>query len=149
MKKSNTSNKHYFLFVTYASILIVVISSLAIISLADHHAYVIGLKNPNIISNPKDIINDKKSIKEIKKDLTQIDKALDANPNNVTALIGKGLALGILHKYSEAIPYFDKVLSIDANNVDALSGKGSALGGLHRCSEAIPYFDKALSINPN
>jgi tetratricopeptide (TPR) repeat protein len=64
-------------------------------------------------------------------------------------LIGKGLALGILHKYNDALVYFDKALSIDANNVNALIGKGTTLGSLQRYSEALTYFDKALIINPN
>jgi tetratricopeptide (TPR) repeat protein len=99
--------------------------------------------------NPNSIINDKKSIKEIKKDLIQIDQSLKVNPNNVTALIGKGVGLGVLHTYDEALPYFDKALGISPNDPLALGGKGLALGGLHRFSEAIPYSDKALSISPN
>ena len=124
------------------------ISSLAIISLTDH-AYVIGQKSPNIISNSNGITNDKKTIKEIKKSLIQIDQVLKVNPNNVTSLIEKGRALGILDKASEAIPYFDKALSISPNNVTALIEKGAALGHMHRDSEGIPYLDKALSISPN
>jgi tetratricopeptide (TPR) repeat protein len=121
MRKRNTLFNYHFQYLTHISILIIVISSLAIISLANH-AYVIGQKGSNVISNPNDMINNKKSVKEIKKDLIQIDQSLKVNPNNVTALIDNGLGLGILHKYSEALTYFDKALSIDANNVNALIG---------------------------
>ena len=74
---------------------------------------------------------------------------LKIQPNNVKALYNKGLSLGSLGRYQDAIQYFDKVLKIQPNNVKALYNKGLSLGSLGRYQDAIQYFDKVLEINPN
>jgi tetratricopeptide (TPR) repeat protein len=55
----------------------------------------------------------------------------------------KGLALGHLGQYKEAITYFDKVLSVEPNSTDALNNKGLTLDHLGKHEEAITYYDKA------
>ena len=62
------------------------------------------------------------------------------NPNYIYALYNKGVNLGNLGKYKEAIESFDKALKIDPNDVNALTSKGDALNRLRR--EAIESFDK-------
>lgn len=67
MKKSDISNMQCYIFVIHISILIVVISLLAIVNL-DNHRYVKRQKSTNIISNSNDFINDKKKVlKKLKK----------------------------------------------------------------------------------
>ena len=44
------------------------------------------------------------------------------------SLYNKGLSLGRLGRYHDAIPYFDKVLEIQPNDVDALYNKGLVIG---------------------
>ena len=77
------------------------------------------------------------------------DKALAVEPNYVSALANKGLALNSLERYYEAIEYFDKALAVEPNHVNALTNKGLALNSLERYDEAIEYFDKALAVEPN
>ena len=69
--------------------------------------------------------------------------------NYVAALNNKGLSLGNLKNFKEAIEHFDKVLAIDPNNINALNNKGLSLGNLKNFKEAIEHFDKVLAIDPN
>ena len=57
-------------------------------------------------------------------------------------MYNKGLALGNLGKYQEAIEWYDKALKIDPNYVDALNNKGIALNNLGKYQEAIEWYDK-------
>ncbi|MEK6833910.1 MAG: tetratricopeptide repeat protein, partial [Thermoproteota archaeon] len=51
------------------------------------------------------------------------DKALEIDPQYVTALNNKGNSLASLDRYQEAIAYYDKALEIDPQYVTALSNK--------------------------
>jgi len=88
------------------------------------------------------------------------DKVLEIDPNNVKALINKGVAVASLGEFVDALQYFDKVLEIDPNNIKALNNKGTALIKLsseagpeeiriENLKEALKYFDKALEIDPD
>jgi tetratricopeptide (TPR) repeat protein len=77
------------------------------------------------------------------------DKALVIDPNYVSVLNSKGVALKNLGNYTEAIKYYDKALAIDPNYVNALHNKGVVLDNLGNYTEAITYYDKALAIDPN
>ena len=68
---------------------------------------------------------------------------------NVDIMNEKGIALGKLGRYEEAITWFDKALSIDPRNFYSLSYKGAALGLLGRYEESINWIDKSLEVNPN
>ena len=70
---------------------------------------------------------------------------------SVTAidLVKKGIALGHLGRYNEAINLYDKALAIKPNLVNALYAKGIALDSLGRDNEAISLDDKASTIDPN
>ena len=67
-------------------------------------------------------------------------------PNNVTALNAKGLALSNLGKYDKAIESYDEVLELEPNNVTALNRTGEALEGQGRDQESSKYFDKVGEI---
>lgn len=77
------------------------------------------------------------------------DKALAVEPNYVSALANKGLALNSLERYDEAIEDFDKALAVEPDKVRALSGKGTALRNLGNYTEAIEYYDRALAVEPD
>jgi tetratricopeptide (TPR) repeat protein len=81
--------------------------------------------------------------------LQYFDQALAIDPDNVNALVNKGLALDDLDRSEEAIQYFDRALAIDAEDTDALVDKGLALDNLGRTEEAIQYYDRALAIDPS
>ena len=59
------------------------------------------------------------------------------------------MALLILKKPGESIPFFDKVLAQEPNATDALYHKGVALFTMGRYQEAIAVFDKVLEIDPD
>lgn len=81
-------------------------------------------------------------------DKESVDKALENDRREVTALNTKGLRLHWeLERYEEAIHYFDKALKINPRDGEALHNKAISLGSLGRYEEAIRYFDKALEID--
>ncbi|MDJ0647779.1 MAG: tetratricopeptide repeat protein [Xenococcaceae cyanobacterium MO_188.B19] len=81
------------------------------------------------------------------------DYLIDYFDNNSELLlilwVIKGVALGNLDKYEEAIKFFNKVLEIKPNHDEAWNNLGVALGDLGKHDEAIASFDKALKIKPD
>ena len=77
------------------------------------------------------------------------DNALDLEPENIKALINKGLALGSINKYEKSYACFDKALKLNPNNAETWYGKGIVLGKNGKYPEAIEHFDKALELNPD
>ena len=59
----------------------------------------------------------------------------------------KGVVLGNLSRYDEAIKCYDKALEIDGKHVGAWNNKGYALYSLDKYPEAMQYFDKVLEID--
>ena len=55
------------------------------------------------------------------------DKAIEINPQNSNAWNNKGVALGNLNKYDEAMKAFDKAIEINPQDSDAWNNKGVAL----------------------
>ncbi len=87
--------------------------------------------------------------KEYSDALKWYDKVLKIEPDEISALNNKGLALKNQGKIEEAIEWHDKALKIDSNDVDTLNNKGSALDDLGKYQEAIEWHDKALKIEPD
>ncbi len=81
--------------------------------------------------------------------LTYFDKILEADPNNVKALIEKSNTLYGLRKVNEALEVLNKTLEIDPNNVKALVNKGIIFTMINRDDEAMKYINKTLEIDPN
>jgi tetratricopeptide (TPR) repeat protein len=67
--------------------------------------------------------------------MNYFDKALSIDPNNVSALNGKGAALSGLKNYTGSIQYYDKALDIDPNFVKALTNRGLVLNNLKTIRE--------------
>jgi len=67
----------------------------------------------------------------------------------IEAWLNRGLVLGHLEKYDEAIKSFDKAIEINPNDDKAWRNKGLALVYLGKYDEAIKSYDKAIEINPN
>src|SRR6476659_7656454 len=64
-------------------------------------------------------------------------------------LSGKGMALGFLKKYEEALECSNKALELDYKNIDNLNIKTWALNGLKRYDEALECSNKALELDSN
>ena len=64
------------------------------------------------------------------KRIQYFDKALAMDPNDKTALNGKGFATAKLGNYTQAIQYFDKALAMDPSDKTALNGKDYAVNKL-------------------
>ncbi|MFZ0511560.1 MAG: tetratricopeptide repeat protein [Candidatus Nitrosopolaris sp.] len=61
----------------------------------------------------------------------------------------KGIALGNLGKYEEAVKSFEEATRIKADFALAWYNKGIALGNLGKYEEAIISYDEAISIKPD
>jgi len=77
------------------------------------------------------------------------DKALAIDPNDMSALVNKGLALYNLGSNTEAIKLYDKALAIDPDNIVVLNNKGISLASLGNYTGAIELYDIVLAIDPN
>lgn len=77
-----------------------------------------------------------------------LNRALDIDPKNVTALNFKSFALNDFGKYQEAIDVCDEVLKIDPQNIIALASKEYALSGLGKHLDALNVCEKILEIDP-
>jgi tetratricopeptide (TPR) repeat protein len=75
------------------------------------------------------------------------DIILSKYPNNITALVNKGIISYRLGKYKEAIILFNKSLFHDHANVDSLVNKGIVYYRLGKLKEALDCFNKGLSID--
>jgi tetratricopeptide (TPR) repeat protein len=63
-------------------------------------------------------------------------------------LASKGVALGYLKKYDEALECSNKALELDPGNFDNLNDKAWALNGLKKYDESLEYSNKALELDP-
>ena len=76
------------------------------------------------------------------------EEVIGTNPQDSTAWLDKGVDLGGLGKYNEALKAFEKAIEISPQNSLAWAGKGMALCDLERYDEAMKTFDKSIEINP-
>jgi superkiller protein 3 len=86
---------------------------------------------------------------EYAKARSSYDKALEIKPDDHKAWYIRGLVLGKLGRWEEAIASFDKALEIKPDDHEAWKIRAIALGKLGRWEEAIASFDKALEIKPD
>jgi len=75
------------------------------------------------------------------------DLILKEDPDNVNALVDKGVTLQNIRKIKQAISSYDKVLAIAPDNLDALLNKGAALHSNQKYLQAIDCYDKALKVD--
>ncbi len=71
-----------------------------------------------------------------------------SNSNQAIEWYNKGVDLGTLGQYQEAIEAYDQALKINPELTAAWYNKGMDLGTLGRYQEAIEAYDQALKINP-
>lgn len=78
------------------------------------------------------------------------DQALEIDPDNRYALLGKAFVLSCdLNQHEKVIPIFDRILDINPNDDEAWRLKGFEFIQLRRSEDAINSFDQAIAINPD
>jgi tetratricopeptide (TPR) repeat protein len=75
------------------------------------------------------------------------DKALEIDPNNITALNNRGDALFRLDDFDGAINAFNKTLEIDPNNAQAWYNKACVASEQKKVYEALSSLEKALQLD--
>ena len=79
--------------------------------------------------------------------LSIYDKILQNEPNNISALIDKGVTLQNLGKFKKAIILFDKVIELSPKNIDAILNKGTCFHSQKKYMEAIDCYDQVLKLD--
>ena len=82
-------------------------------------------------------------------DSASYDQALKIKPDYHEACNNRGIALGNLGRFEEAIASYDQALEIKPDYHEARYNRGITLGKLGRFEEAIASYDQALKINPD
>ena len=75
-----------------------------------------------------------------------LDKAIKKNPQNLYALINRGVDKSFLEDYEGAIEDYTKIIEIDTNNALAYLNRGKNKARLGDYLAAIEDFNKALKI---
>jgi len=75
------------------------------------------------------------------------EKILDKDPENIRALIDKGVTFQNLENFKKSIIFYDQALKINPNNLDALINKGAALHSQGKFHDAIVLYDKVLELD--
>lgn len=78
----------------------------------------------------------------------EFQKALAAEPENVTALVNYGVTLVELKKYPEAVRHFEKAAALDPKNANARYNLAILLSLQKKHFQAISHLKTILEINP-
>lgn len=81
--------------------------------------------------------------------IVYLDKILEIDSQNISALNNKGGISIESGNYSNAIKYFDEILKIDGNNTQALNNKAIALSKLQLYVQSLELFYKSLISDPS
>ena len=73
-----------------------------------------------------------------------LDKAIKKDPNNIYALINRGVDKSILEDYQGSIEDYTKIIEIDSDNTLALLNRGKNKKRLEDYQGAIDDFEKAI-----
>lgn len=80
--------------------------------------------------------------------LKNYEKSIEANPQNLDAIINFANALDELGKFDEAIKYYNKALDIDKNCALVYNNRGYSYYQKKDYESALKDYDKALLLNP-
>ena len=81
--------------------------------------------------------------------ISDLDKAIELDPNYAPAYYNRGVAKAELKQYSEAIADYDKAIELDPRSASAYYNRGVTKYNLKEYSEAIADYDKAIELDPN
>ena len=77
--------------------------------------------------------------------IIELNKILDADPDNVNALNEKGKIRLIQGKYVKALQNFEKTLQSEPKNIVALNGLGTSQFHLNQYEDSLDSFNSVLS----
>lgn len=86
---------------------------------------------------------------EKRDEITRLEEALRADPQNLEILISLGNKYYDTSQYEQAIKYYSRALTIDPKNVDVRVDIGSSYFSLKQYDKALETFKTATEINPN
>lgn len=78
----------------------------------------------------------------------ELQKALEAEPDNVTALVNYSVALVNLKKFPEALQSLEKAVALDSRNTNARYNLAIIYSASGRHFQAIPHLKAILEMNP-
>ncbi len=79
---------------------------------------------------------------------TTVEKVLQNEPTNITALILKAQILGTVGRYQDAISTVDQILHIDAKNALAWSTRAALLTNIGQFLDALPAVERSIELDP-
>lgn len=80
---------------------------------------------------------------------TELELALEQNPNSVATLGDLGVLLVMKKEYTKSLEYLDKAIKIYPLNRDVLKVRGMALFELGRYKESVDCYYKCITDKPN
>jgi predicted O-linked N-acetylglucosamine transferase (SPINDLY family) len=80
--------------------------------------------------------------------LPPLERALNRNPDDVTALIDAGLAMSGLDRWTESLALLDRARRLAPGNLNVLLNRADALLNLRRIAEAEADFSEARRLKP-
>jgi tetratricopeptide (TPR) repeat protein len=83
------------------------------------------------------------------KQLDELLKLANANPEGISENINLGNFLFDNHQYEQALVYYKKAIKLDNKNTDVIVDAGVSYFNLKNFEQAIHYFKNALELNPN
>jgi serine/threonine protein kinase len=87
------------------------------------------------------------SLKKYPEALASYEKAIEIEPNNIEARIGKANILSILQRNQEALINYDRAIKIEPSNPILWQKRGVVLDLLNQNKQAIDSFDRAIQLD--
>ena len=81
--------------------------------------------------------------------LSAYDRAIQLDPDNVTAYVNRGTVNIELGQYKEAVSDFDEAIRLNPSYADAYVNRGTVNIELGQYKEAVSDFDEAIRLNPS
>jgi tetratricopeptide (TPR) repeat protein len=81
--------------------------------------------------------------------ITEFNKAIKLDPNNVEAYYSRGFAYYYNFNYDQAMSDANKAIELNPNVAEAYAIRGHAYNAKHNYDQAISDYNKAIDIDPN
>ncbi|MCF8374268.1 MAG: tetratricopeptide repeat protein [Bacteroidales bacterium] len=88
-------------------------------------------------------------LREFDEAIKYLKRAIDLNPDFVSAYDLLGRAYFNINKYEDAIEYYSKLIEIDPNYLYVYNNIGAAYLQINKYGDAIRFFKKEIEVNPD